>query len=211
MVDAHPDARFIDTARGPARLTIYRPVAADSSGLAVLLHGAGTDTSSAPLPGLGVALAALGITAVRFDQPYRVAGRQAPDAARFLDAVLLEALPAIRDYAGSGAALGLIGRSSGARVACRVAVAAGACAVACLGFPWQPPQGKAAVPKPDRSAELRHAGVPVLVMQGERDPFGMPSRIRGVRVRRIPGVAHTPTPAMAQLAARWLAGRIGPS
>jgi predicted alpha/beta-hydrolase family hydrolase len=178
----------------------------------VLLHGAGTDTSSAPLPELAVALATLGITAVRFDQPYRVAGRKAPDPARFLDAVLLEALPAIRRFAGAdaaaGAALGFVGRSSGARVACRVAVAAGATAVACLGFPWQPPQGKALEPRPDRSAELRQAGVPVLVLQGERDPFGTPSRIRGVRVRRIPGAAHTPTPAMAHLAARWLAPRL---
>jgi predicted alpha/beta-hydrolase family hydrolase len=62
------------------------------------------------------------------------------------------------------------GRSSGARVACRTADEGGAAAVLCLAFPVHPP----AKPHQDRTPELAAVEVPVLVVQGERDPFGCP-------------------------------------
>jgi uncharacterized protein len=60
------------------------------------------------------------------------------------------------------------GRSSGARVACRSAAALGATGVLCLAFPLQPPG------RPDRLAELEAVQVPVLVVQGRNDQFGVP-------------------------------------
>lgn len=196
-----PATLDLDTRRGPARALVH---AADSpAALVLLLHGAGTDTSAAPFPVLADALAAAGLTAVRVDQPYRVAGRRAPDAAHLLDAALLDALPALRAL-GPGLPLGVVGRSSGARVACRTAAAAGTAAVVALGFPWRPP---GTPPKPDRGEELRLGGrsCPVLVVQGERDPFGRPARIRGVRTRVVAGMAHTPTAAAALATIGWLA------
>ncbi len=66
------------------------------------------------------------------------------------------------------------GRSSGARVACRTARATHAAAVLCLAFPLQPPRREGAAPAPSRLAELAEVSVPVLIVQGERDPFGLP-------------------------------------
>lgn len=208
MSEAAPEVVFVDTRRGPARLSIHRAAGRSPGALAVLLHGAGTDTSAAPFPALAQQLVEWGVTAICFDQPYRVAGRRAPDPAHLLDAAFFDALPQIRATGPAGARLGLIGRSSGGRVACRCAREARAVAVACLGFPLQPPLGRSRPARPDRSAELKVAGVPVLVVQGERDPFGMPARIRGVRVRRVPGAAHVPTPAMARYAGRWLCSQL---
>jgi predicted alpha/beta-hydrolase family hydrolase len=63
------------------------------------------------------------------------------------------------------------GRSAGARVACRTAdLVPGARAVLCLAFPLRPP-GRTA----DRAGELALPAVPVLVVQGGRDPFGVPA------------------------------------
>ena len=196
-----PAVLDLDTSRGPARATVH--AAAAPAALVLLLHGAGTDTGAAPFPLLADALAAAGLTAVRFDQPYRVAGRRAPDPARFLDAALLDALPAVRGLAPE-LPLGVAGRSSGARVACRTAAAAGTRAIVALGFPWRPP---GTPPRPDRGDELRLGArsCPVLVVQGERDPFGRPTRIRGVRTRLVPGMAHTPTAAAALGTVAWLA------
>ncbi|MCW2633149.1 MAG: alpha/beta hydrolase, partial [Pseudonocardia sp.] len=62
------------------------------------------------------------------------------------------------------------GRSSGARVACRTAAGGGAVGVLCLAFPVHPP-GR---PDKHRLGELDAVNVPVLVVQGESDPFGRP-------------------------------------
>jgi predicted alpha/beta-hydrolase family hydrolase len=78
------------------------------------------------------------------------------------------------------------GRSAGARVACRTAAAAGATAVLCLAFPLHPP-GKADDPTKSRLGELEAVRVPALVVQGERDPFGMPPPGPGRTVVRVPG------------------------
>jgi uncharacterized protein len=62
----------------------------------------------------------------------------------------------------------------GARVACRTADAAGAVGVLCLAFPLQPRPRPGKEPAPSRLPELDAVEVPTLVIQGERDPFGMP-------------------------------------
>jgi predicted alpha/beta-hydrolase family hydrolase len=87
--------------------------------------------------------------------------------------------------AGELAGLKLVtgGRSAGARVACRTAAATGAEAVLCLAFPVHPP-GK---PEKTRLDELDEVQVPVLVVQGESDPFGMPPEAPGRTVARVAG------------------------
>jgi predicted alpha/beta-hydrolase family hydrolase len=104
------------------------------------------------------------------EQPYRVAGRRSPPRAPRLDEAWLAVLAALRSGPLATGPLVTGGRSSGARVACRTAEATGASAVLCLAFPLVPPRGT----RESRLPELEAAGVPVLVVQGERDPFGMP-------------------------------------
>jgi predicted alpha/beta-hydrolase family hydrolase len=75
------------------------------------------------------------------------------------------------------------GRSAGARVACRTAAATGAAGVLCLAFPVHPP-GR---PEKSRLDELDAVQVPVLVVQGERDPFGMPPPAPDRTVAKVAG------------------------
>jgi predicted alpha/beta-hydrolase family hydrolase len=110
---------------------------------------------------------ASGVSVALVEQPYRVAGRKSPAPARQLDAAWLAVVEAVRQ---PGLKLITGGRSSGARVACRTAGESGAAGVLCLAFPVHPP-GK---PEKSRLDELDAVSVPVLVIQGESDPFGMP-------------------------------------
>lgn len=77
----------------------------------------------------------------------------------------------LRENEIAQAQLVLGGRSSGARVACRTAEELDAVGVLCLAFPLRPPGRPGA---PSRLAELDAVSVPTLVVQGERDPFGVP-------------------------------------
>ena len=95
------------------------------------------------------------------------------------------------------------GRSSGARVACRTAGAVGAAGVLCLAFPVHPP-GR---PEKSRLPELDAVEVPVLVVQGVSDPFGMPPDAPGRTVVALKG-NHGLASDMGRLRAavrEWLA------
>ena len=145
----------------------------------------------------------LGLAVVLVEQPYRVAGRRSAAPARQLDAAWLAVIADLRSRrrGGLGQALGALnvvrdgqagageaplivgGRSSGARVACRTAAEAQAAGVLCLAFPVHPP-GRADDPAKSRMPELDAVAVPVLVVQGERDPFGRPTERAGPDGRR---------------------------
>jgi len=100
-----------------------------------------------------------------------------------LDVAWLAVVEHLREEALAGLPLVAGGRSAGARVACRTAAATGAAAVLCLAFPLHAP-GK---PENSRIHELDELDVPVLVVQGESDPFGMPPDGRGREVVRVRG------------------------
>jgi uncharacterized protein len=116
----------------------------------------------------------VGLSVVLVEQPYRVAGRRSPAPAHQLDAAWTAVLHQLFADELRGLSLIVGGRSSGARVACRTAEATGAAAVLCLAFPLQPPRRTGAAPAPSRLAELDAVTVPVLVVQGRRDRFGIP-------------------------------------
>lgn len=196
------------------RLTVVPdlPERAGDRPVVVLLHGAGSGTDTPVLTRLAELLVAGGAVVGRLEMPYRVAGRRAPDRPARLDAVLLAAVGAL----GSPPRLALAGASMGSRVAVRTARAAGARGVLALGFPLHPPGGR-----PSRQDELADAGVPVLVVQGERDPFGRPEpdQARGVEVHVVAGADHSfrtrrsdgrsvaeVADEAASLGARWLLG-----
>jgi predicted alpha/beta-hydrolase family hydrolase len=193
------------TPHGPARAHVHP--ADEPIGALVLGHGAGGGVSAPDLVGVTKAALDRGISVALVEQPYRVAGRRSPAPAPQLDA----AWAAVVDQLAAGPLEGLAiaggGRSSGARVACRTAAATGAQAVLCLAFPVHPP-GR---PEKTRLDELDGVKVPVLVVQGESDPFGMPPRRRGRTVLVVEGnhSLRKGVAAYAATAADWLAGRLG--
>ncbi len=189
----------VDTPAGTARVDLDRP---DGPVLALLMlgHGAGGGVDAPDLAAVCAAVLPLGVAVARVTQPYRVAGRRAPGPAPKLDAAWL----AVAATLPQNWPLVVGGRSSGARVACRTATAAGAVAVVALAFPLHPPG------KPDRSRapELLAAGVPALVINGDRDPFGVPDPGPGIEVQIRPGEDHSlrrDPAAVGDLVARWLA------
>ena len=176
----------ITTGEGPARAEVDGPAAGESSFLLVLTHGAGGGPDSPDLLAVAGAASRLGGVVARVTQPYRVRGRRAPGSPDRQDAAWIELVAALRPAIGAGLPLIQGGRSNGARVACRTAGAVGALAVIALAFPLHPPG------RPDRSraAELAAAGTDVLVVNGERDPFGIPKRTRKTRVVVLAGESH---------------------
>jgi predicted alpha/beta-hydrolase family hydrolase len=174
----------------------------------VLGHGAGGGVAAGDLVAVTDAAVALDITVALIEQPYRVAGRRSPAPARQLDAVWTAVLAQLCEGALSGLPVIVGGRSAGARVACRTADEVGALAVLCLAFPLHPP-GRGDDPSKSRLSELDGVRVPVLVVQGERDPFGMPPAGPGRTVVVVPGDhALRSTAAVAAAASEWLAERV---
>jgi uncharacterized protein len=162
----------IDTPHGPARAhlqTVDEPRAA-----MVLGHGAGGGVTSRDLVAAADAARAEGLTVALVEQPYRVAGRRSPAPAHQLDTAWTAVLGRLRDRELTGLPLVVGGRSLGARVACRTTESVGAIAVLCLAFPLQPPRRSGREPAASRLAELDAVPLPVLVVQGDRDPFGIP-------------------------------------
>jgi uncharacterized protein len=195
----------ISTGAGPARAEVDRPTAATF--LLLMTHGAGGGVATRDLLAVREVAVDLGGVVARVLQPYRVRGARAPGAPGPQDAAWLDIVAALRrEYPGLPLVQG--GRSNGARVACRTAADAGAVAVIALAFPLHPP-GR---PELSRAAELRGAGVDVLVVNGERDPFGIPSRRDVARVVVLPGETHslTKNPAAVGAAVKpWLAEKVG--
>jgi uncharacterized protein len=170
----------LETPHGPARVHVH-PAEAPRAAL-VLGHGAGGGVGAPDLVQAAEVAVAAGVTVALVEQPYRVAGRRSPPRAPVLDAAWIAVAGQLR--AGPLDELPLIagGRSSGARVACRTASETGAIAVLCLAFPLQPPGGR-----PSRQPELDAVDVPVLIVQGISDPFGMPEPAPGRTVARLRG------------------------
>jgi predicted alpha/beta-hydrolase family hydrolase len=171
----------IDTPRGPAGVRITDP-AGSPTALLVLGHGAGGGVDAPDLIRVHDAAVRAGVRVVLVTQPYRLAGRRAPAPATHLDEAWTTVVRAIAE---PGLPLICGGRSSGARVACRTAPALGAAAVLALAFPLHPP-GR---PERSRAAELP-ADLPTLVVNGDRDPFGIPTPTPNVTVAIRPGATH---------------------
>jgi uncharacterized protein len=174
----------IETPHGPARAHLHpadRPVAS-----LVLGHGASAGVEGKDLVAVTEVAREAGLSVALVEQPYRVGGRRSPAPAPKLD----EAWTAVVDHLVQGELAGLPlivgGRSLGARVACRTAEATGAIAVLCLAFPLQSKR-RSGTPPPSRLPELDGVKVPVLVVQGDRDPFGLPSGAKRRKVVQVPG------------------------
>lgn len=184
---------------------MHLQAAAASTAALVLGHGAGGGVGAPDLVAASEAAVGAGLTVALVEQPYRVAGRRSPAPARQLDAAWLAVVEQLRAGELAGHSLVCGGRSAGARVACRTAAQSDAAAVLCLAFPVHPP-GKGGDPSKSRLGELDAVKVPVLVVQGERDPFGMPPEAPRRTVIRVPG-DHSLRAAQAvrDAVSQWLA------
>lgn len=153
----------------------------------LLAHGAGADMHAATLTTVADALADAGVPSLRFQYPYRSAGRRAPDRMPVLEAATREAAASLgRRTKLPAGRLVLGGRSMGGRVASVVVAHEAdplpALALVLLGYPLHPP-GKPEQPRVEHLSRLR---VPVLFVSGTRDAFGAPAELRRA-ARRVKG------------------------
>jgi hypothetical protein len=145
----------------------------------LLAHGAGADMNAVALTVVAGALADERIPSLRFDFPYRQAGRRAPDRPPVLLAAVREAVADLaRRTKLPPDRLVLGGRSMGGRIASMVAADADdpvpALGLALLGYPLHPP-GKAENLRVEHFPRLT---MPVLFVSGDRDAFGTPAELK---------------------------------
>jgi predicted alpha/beta-hydrolase family hydrolase len=150
----------------------------------VVAHGAGAGMEHPFLTGLTAALNGLGMATMRFNFPYREAGRRFPDRPPLAVAAWRAAMAAAAEQAAAHQDTGPLwaaGKSFGGRMA-SMAVADGmeAAGLVYLGYPLHPPG------KPDklRDEHLYGLAAPMLFLQGTRDTFATPEILEDV-VSRI--------------------------
>ncbi|MCD6638756.1 MAG: hydrolase [Nocardioides sp.] len=178
-----PEIRDVTTPHGPGRLHVHR--AHRPQATLLLSHGAGGGVDARDLVALAGALPAQGFSVLLLEQPWRVAGRKIATAPPTLDTALRCAAATMR----LRTPLVVGGRSAGARSAARTARELGAAGCLALSFPLHAP-GRT---EPTRLPELEGAGLPTLVVQGERDPMGRPEEfpdLPGLDVTVVPGGDH---------------------
>jgi len=194
----------IDTPSGPARAHVQP--AGSPIGALVLGHGAGGSVSAPDLMVATRTALEVGVTVALVEQPYLVAGKKSAPAPSRLDPAWAAVVEHLRASELRDLPLVTGGRSSGARVACRTAAEVGAAGVLCLAFPLLSPQREG--PPKSRQHELDEVDVPVLIVQGENDRFGVPEAASGREVVVIAGDhgLKKDLPAVADAVREWLPG-----
>jgi len=194
----------------------------------LLAHGAGSDRNAAALVAVADALAQAGVPSLRFDFPYRTAGRNAPDRPAVLDAAVRTAaadlarrtkLPADRLVLG--------GRSMGGRYCSQASGALDgplpALGLLLLGYPLH----GAGKPDQPRVEHFPRLTMPVLFVSGTRDALAardaltkaskaIPGAVtfawiddadHGYRVPKRTGLTATDVAAtVAKVSAEWVTG-----
>ena len=199
----------VPTPHGPARVHL-EPVD-EPRGIIVLGHGAGGGVRAPDLATAAAVATSLGLSVSLVEQPYRVAGRRSAAPAHQLDAAWLAVVEHLRSAALVEGLLVTGGRSSGARVACRTAAATRADAVLCLAFPLEPPRRQGRPPSVSRLPDLDAVTLPTLVVQGERDRFGIPPEgpRRSVAVVRGDHALRSDQRAVDEAVRAWLTRLLG--
>ena len=156
----------------------------------VLAHGAGGGQTSPFMVTFGEGLAARGLGVVTFNFQYTEQGRRVPDRTSKLEACYRAVVDAVRARGGPGRPLLIGGKSMGGRIASQIAAApeddgadveaaVDVAGVVALGYPLHPP-GR---PERMRDAHLPRIALPMLVVQGSRDSFGVEDELRPVLAR----------------------------
>jgi uncharacterized protein len=168
MARMTPERFGLETPKGTVT-AVWHP--AGGTAAMVVAHGAGAGLDHPFIEGFCEALAAEGVAALRFNFPYMEAGRRTPDAAaNAIGAFGAAAREATARNGGRPVAGG--GKSYGGRIA-SMAAAEGTplTALAFLGYPLHPPGS----PEKARDAHLYELRVPLLFLQGTKDPFAQPA------------------------------------
>ncbi|MBD1591919.1 dienelactone hydrolase [Arthrobacter sp. S1_S22] len=146
----------------------------------VVAHGAGAGMDHPFMHGFTGRLNSLGIATLRFNFPYREAGRKFPDRPPAAIAAWRAAMAAAAELAaeyGDTGPLWAAGKSFGGRMA-SMAVAEGmeAAGLVFLGYPLHAPG------KPDKLRDEHLFGItaPMLFLQGSRDTFATPELLEDV-------------------------------
>jgi uncharacterized protein len=177
---------------GRPPMTTFLSTGPDDASITLLLaHGAGSGMDAPVLAGVAEGLGERGIRVLRFEFPYRAAGRKVPDR----QPILLDAYrQAVRDalaLRNSRVAIG--GASMGGRMASMIADELSVRALVCLGYPFHPP-GK---PEQLRTAHLAALRTPTLIVHGTRDAFGNRDDVAGytlsdaIRIEWLEGADHS--------------------
>jgi uncharacterized protein len=145
----------------------------------VVAHGAGAGMDHPFLAGFTRAMNAESVATLRFNFPYREAGKKFPDKPPAAIATWRAAM-AEAAARSAGEPVWAAGKSFGGRMA-SMAVAEGmaAAGLVYLGYPLHPPG------KPDklRDEHLYGLTLPMLFLQGTRDPFATPELLEAVVAR----------------------------
>jgi len=164
----------IEGPNGPIDATVFEPATARHT--LILAHGAGAGQRHPWMRARAADFGARGVRAVTFDFPYITNGKKVPDR----PPVLLGVWRAVVEHVAASFPDGIVaigGKSMGGRMATMLVAEPDApgriAGCVALGYPLHPPG------RPDqlRVAHLRQIAVPLLVVQGEKDPFGSPDDI----------------------------------
>ena len=196
----------VGTPHGRAR--VHLDASGDGRAALVLGHGAGGRVDAPDLVAVATTARSLRIAVALVEQPYRVAGRRSPAPAGQLDTAWIAVVDHLRTQRLARIPIIVGGRSSGARVACRTAAATRATAVLCVAFPLQPPRRAGSQVAASRLPELEQVPVPTLVVQGARDPFGIPPAGPDRTVTQVEGNhgSRMDLEAVEAAVRRWLTG-----
>lgn len=166
-----------DTEAGALSGAWHHP--SEGSTYLVLAHGAGGTMDTPSMVAFADAIAARGLGAVRFNFMYSQAGKKSPDRTAVLEACYRDVADAVAKHA-ERVLLG--GRSMGGRIGSHL-VAQGypAAGLVFLAYPLHPP-GK---PEAIRDAHLYDIAVPMLFLQGTKDPFSQPQLLART-IERLP-------------------------
>jgi predicted alpha/beta-hydrolase family hydrolase len=142
----------------------------------IFAHGAGGAMDTPFMTRVARGIAENGIRVVRFEFPYMAARRKggkrgAPDR----EAVLLESWREAVAAQGDPKRIYIGGKSMGGRMASLVADELQVAGLVCFGYPFHPPGQPAKV----RTAHLKSLKTRALILQGERDPFGTRTDVKG--------------------------------
>ncbi|MEZ5293555.1 MAG: alpha/beta family hydrolase [Vicinamibacterales bacterium] len=175
-----PTAIEIPTPDGPLPGEWF-PAASPGRVCLVFAHGAGAGHRSPFMRRHAALLAERGVPVLTFDFPYLARGRKAPDRPPVLLAAFRAAVDAALVAGASPAGIVAAGKSMGGRMATHLAADPEAwtasrplLGVVAYGYPLRPPGGGGS----DRVSHLARLAVPVLAVQGTRDPFGGPDDVR---------------------------------
>ena len=163
---------------GESRIAVSAAWIAPPDAVAWLVvgHGAGAGMDHPFLVGFARAMAEHGVATARFNFHYMNAGRRSPDPEPSLRAAWMEAFEGTTALAG-GLPVFAGGKSLGGRIA-SMCVADGmpAAGLVFLGYPLHPP-GK---PERIRDQHLYRIRVPMLFLEGTRDPFAQEALVAKV-------------------------------